>query len=477
MAPPFSPVALDSTLSYDATLTDIERRVRAGVRPDRLRLGHNERALYWVCQSSRLRSDGPDEATVAQRIRAKLEVIQLLLSRGANPNRIAARGATPLSVCCRDFTGYPEPWALEKLQLLLAAGANPRLTRDSPLCTLLGLRDMRGEVFTGVLEADALPAKQAVVFQAIDALLQAGAPLDGMDHREMYTPLLLASYLGSLPLVRFLVDRGANVHATNPAGTNALMQAAGDAEGLKGSRAGISSTWHRFGDPVAVTRQLLDWGIDPAVANVRGRTPLKLAVNAGNLDVAAVLAEALAAQGKLLKADVRLFKGSPFEPQVTALSVGVRTPTPPRTQARPEGAAQTASWVRARQDLHHPGAWQRPEWYCAYNKALFEHLAGGAHPGIPPQRLYVDYTDALRTIRISKTKDWVSRGGVVTIQPDVVSWDTLRISYAQLEGNAMPCREEVVMPLSAENPPGLDAVTDLVGRMCARYFKLPLTTD
>jgi ankyrin repeat protein len=337
VAPPFSPVALDANLPYDATLADIERRVRAGVRPDRLRLGHNERALYWVCQSTRLRHDGPDEVTVARRIRTQLEVIQLLLRQGAKPNRIAARGSTPLSVCCREFTGCQDPWVLEKLQLLLAAGANPRLCKDSPLCTLLGLRDMRGEVLMGVLEADAVPAKQAIVFQAIDALLQAGATLEGMDHREMYTPLLLASYLGSLPLVRFLVERGANVNATNPAGTNALMQAAGDAEGLKSSRAGISSTWHRFGDPVAVTRQLLAWGVDPAAANARGRTPLRLAVNAGNLDVAAVLAEALAVQGKLLKSDVRLFKGSAFEAQVAPLAVGVRTPTPPRVGGSAQG--------------------------------------------------------------------------------------------------------------------------------------------
>jgi ankyrin repeat protein len=442
------------------------------VHPDRIRLRHNERALYWVCNNSMLHYDGPDEATIARRLGAHLALISLLLASGADPNKAAGRGATPLSTTCRDFIFSPAAWAVEKLRLLLAAGANPRLTKDSAICTVLGLRDMRGEVWNSAFDADADPAEMGFIFEAIDALLQAGASIEAMDHRQMYTPLLMGAYLGNVPLLRFLAERGANVHVVNPAGCNALMYAAGDVDGLKASRGGLSTTWHRMGDPVAVARLLIEWGLDPATANERGRKPLALALNAGNVDVAAALAETLAGQGKLLKADVRRFNGTAFEAHVAALATSGRTTKPPKTPAKPEGAAQTASWTRARQELNHTDAWQRPAWFCAYNKALFEHLAAGTHPAIPPQRLYVDYGDTLRTLRLSKTKDWISRSGVVTVQPDVLNWATLRISYAQLDGDDLSCREEVCLPMSADAQPDIEVVADVVARMSARYFKL-----
>ncbi|MFG3450453.1 ankyrin repeat domain-containing protein [Stenotrophomonas sp. NPDC047960] len=472
MATSSSPVVLDTSLTCEDAFAEIERHVRAGVHPDRIRLRHNERALYWVCNNSLLHHDGPDEATIARRIDAHLALISLLLAAGADPNKAAGRGATPLSITCRDLIFSPAAWALEKLRRLLAAGANPRLTKDSPICTVLGLRDMRGEVWNSAFDADADPAEMGCIFDAIDALLQAGASIEAMDHRQMYTPVLIGAYLGSAPLLRFLAERGANVHVVNPAGSTALMYAAGDVDGLKASRGGISTTWHRMGEPVAVARLLIEWGLDPAAANERGRTPLTLALNAGSVDVAAVVAEALADQGRLLKADVRRFKGTEFEAHVAALATSSRTSKPPRRQAKPKGAAQGASWDRARQEMNHPDAWQRPAWFCAYNKALFEHLASGSHPVNPVNLLYADYTDALRTLRLSKTKDWISRSGVVTVQPDIVTWGSLRVSYAQLDGDDLVCREEIVMPMSPEQQPGIEAVAEAVGGMTSRYFKL-----
>jgi hypothetical protein len=217
---------------------------------------------------------------------------------------------------------------------------------------------------------------------------------------------------------------------------------------------------------------LIEWGLDPAAANERGRTPLTLALNAGNVDVAAVVAEALSGHGKLLKADVRRFKGTELEAQVAALATSGRTSKPPRTQAKPVGAAQAASWDRARQKMNHPDAWQRPAWFCAYNKALFEHLASGSHPAIPVNLLYADYTDALRTLHLSKTKDWISRSGVVTVRPDIVTWGSLRISYAQLDGDDLVCREEIVMPMSPEQQPSIEAVVEAVGQLGARHLKI-----
>lgn len=96
MATSSSPVVLDTSLTCEDAFAEIERHVRAGVHPDRIRLRHNERALYWVCNNSLLHHDGPDEATIARRIDAHLALISLLLAAGADPNKAAGRGATPL---------------------------------------------------------------------------------------------------------------------------------------------------------------------------------------------------------------------------------------------------------------------------------------------------------------------------------------------------------------------------------------------
>jgi hypothetical protein len=62
---------------------------------------------------------------------------------------------------------------------------------------------------------------------------------------------------------------------------------------------------------------------------------------------------------------------------------------------------------------------------------------------------------------------------VVTVKPDIVTWDSLRISYSQLDGDDLVCREEIVMPLSPEQQPGIEAVAQAVGGMTSRYFKMP----
>jgi ankyrin repeat protein len=357
--------------------------------------------------------------------------------------------------------------------MVLAAGGDPRQTKEPALCIALGLGDMRGQILDIPFRADASEGHADMVLQAIDMLLKAGADIEALDQREMYTPVLMAAYLGSLPLLRLLKERGANVQATNPGGSNALMFVAGDVEGLAGSRAGISATWHRFGDPVATTRQLLDWGLDPAAANARGRTPLRLAVNAGNLDVAAVLAEALAAQGKLVAADVRLFKGSEYEAHMAALTTSAAPKKPAKATTAPDGAAQRASWEGARAALNEHLAEppnRESRWFLPFLHSVFEHLATGADPRVPPQSLYAEYASHFIAIRLSRTKSWLSRSGVVEVDADVF-WTNLRIRYSQVDDDNFPCREEVLLALSANALPTVEEVAKVVGRMCAQYLK------
>ncbi|RZJ59231.1 MAG: ankyrin repeat domain-containing protein [Acidovorax sp.] len=430
-------------------------------------------AVQWVCEAHWVYSDGPDAACAARRVDAQLALLRLMLERGADPNKRKNRSSTPLAVCCRQFATYFQERALERLGLVLAAGGDPRQTKDPALCIALGLREMRGEVFDMAFREDASPGHADAVFQAVDMLLQAGADMEALEHRAMYRPFLMAAYIGSVPLLRWLKERGADVQATNPDGSNALMYAAGDVDGLARSRAGFSTTWHRMGDPVASTRQLLDWGLDPAAANARGRTPLRLAFSAGNLDVAAVLAEALAGQGKLLAADVRLFRGTDHEARVAALTTSAPHKKPAKPKAAPDGVAQRATWDRAPALIDGPTDWQPsqyPEWLRTCLKDVIARLGSGADPRVPPEALYLEYDDYFRSLRLSRTKSYLSRSGAVEMGVHVFDWSIMRVRFSQVEGDDWVLREAIDLPMAPGAPPATDVLCDAIGQLCARYL-------
>lgn len=469
-----SSVTLDDDIGFDALIAELDRLVRAGVPPDRISVSHDA-AVQWVCEAHWVYADGPDDACAARRVDAQLALLRLMLEHGADPNKRKNRNSTPLAVCCRQFATYFQERALEKLALVLAAGGDPRQTKDPALCMALGLREMRGEIFDMPFRGDAPPGHADTVYQAVDMLLQAGADIEALDHRNMYSPLLMAAHMGSVPLLQFLVARGANAQASNPDGSNALMYAAGDVDGLAQSRAGFSTTWQRTGAPVATTRLLLDWGLDPAAANARGRTPLRLAVSAGNLDVAAVLAEALAAQGKLVAADVRLFRGTEFEARVAGLtpSAPPQKPAKAKAKAAPDGTAQRATWARAPGLIDGPTDWQPnqyPQWLRTCLKEVVLRLGSGADPRVPPGMLYLEYDDYFRCLRLSRTKSYLSRSGAVTLEARVLDWANMSVGFSQQEGDAWVRREVIDFPMVPGTPPTTDTLCDAIGQLCAHYF-------
>ena len=467
-----SSVTLDHGIGFDALIFELDRLVRAGVPPDRISVSHDA-AVQWVCDAHWVYSDGPDAACAARRMDAQLALLRLMLAHGADPNKRKNRNSTPLAVCCRQFATHFQEHALEKLALVLAAGGNPRQTKDPALCMALGLREMRGEIFDMPFRGDAPPGHAEMVYQAVDMLLQAGADIEALDHRNMYSPLLMAAHMGSVPLLQLLVARGANAQASNPDGSNALMYAAGDVDGLAQSRAGFSTTWQRTGDPVATTRQLLDWGLDPAAVNARGRTPLRLAVSAGNLDVAAVLAEALAAQGKLVAADVRLFRGTEYEARVAALATSAPAKKPAKPKAAPDGTAQRATWERAPALIDGPTDWQPsqyPEWLRTCLKEVIVRLGSGTDPRVPPGMFYLEYDDYFRSLRLSRTKSYISRSGAVEMGIHVFDWSVMRIRFSQVEGDDWVLREAIDLPMAPGAPPTTDVLCDAIGQLCARYL-------
>ncbi|MDH4415817.1 MAG: hypothetical protein QE485_01165 [Acidovorax sp.] len=463
---------LEHDIGFDALMAEIERLVRSGVHPDRISVSQYP-ASQWVCNAHWVYSDGPDDACAAQRMDAQLALLRLMLERGADPNKRKNRNSTLLAVCCGQFSTYFQERALDRLSLVLAAGGDPRQTKDPALCIALGLREMRGEIFDMAFREDASEGQADAVYQALDQLLQAGADIEALDHREMYTPLLMAAYMGSVPLMRWLKERGANVQAANPDGSNALMYAAGDVDGLANSRAGFSTTWHRMGDPVATTRQLLDWGLDPAAANARGRTPLRLAASAGNLDVAAVLAEALAAQGKLVAADVRLFRGTEYESRVAALTTSVPPKKPAKPKAAADGTAQRATWERAPGLIDGPTDWtasQYPDWLRTCLKDVIARLGSGEDPRVPPGLLYLEYDAYFRGLKLSRTKSYLSRSGAVEMGVHVFDWSVMRIRFSQVEGDDWVLREAIDLPMAPGAPPSTDVLCDTIGQLCARYL-------
>lgn len=467
-----SSVILEYDIGFDILIAEIERLVRSGVHPDRISVSQDA-AVQWACTAYWAYYGCPDNASVPRRVDAQFALLRLMLEKGADPNRRKNRHSTPLAVCCAQFASYPELRALERLGLVLAAGGDPRKTKDPALCIALGLRDMRGEIFSMPFRDDAPAGHADAVYQAIDMLLAAGADIDAMDHREMYNPVLMAAAMGSVPLLRFLKDRGANVFASTPAGSNALMHAAGDVDGLDQSRAGISVAWRREGDPVATTHQLLEWGLDPAAANARGRTPLRLAVGAGNWDVAMVLAEVLASRSQLLAADVRLFKGSGHEAAVAALSTGAAPRRQPKPKAVPEGAAQRATWARAPALIDGPTDWrphQYPQWLRTCLREVVERLGTGAESRVPPGGLYLEYDGHARSLHLSRTKSHYSRSGAVTLEARVSDWAGMSVRFSQLEGDHWVHRETIDLPMVPGAPPATQALCEAIGQLCARYF-------
>lgn len=243
----------------------------------------------------------PIDATDAQGCTALLRaaggghrgVVELLLTRGADPARAARTGATPLSAAV-------SMRQVDIVDRLLAAGATleQRLPGDVTVLMLaaaLGLPDVCTRLLAAGANINATDAQGLTPLHCaalygfttrdrrrlvalFDALLLAGADPDAQAAGGV-TPLLLLLGARAEPgtacdeevvvagLVR-LLDEGATLHVRDPRGFGPLHLAA------------LHGLLH-------VTRELLQAGAEPAARDALNRTPREVAVMRGFVDVAA----------------------------------------------------------------------------------------------------------------------------------------------------------------------------------------------
>lgn len=171
----------------------------------------------------------------------------MLLNRGADPNTADADGTTLLMSAARNGSeGLTD--------LLLKMRANIQLRNRYGDDALL-LAAFRGHL------------------SIVQKLVVAGAPIN---REEGWSPLAYAAFNGYFEIVKFLLEKDANVDALSDNGTSALMVAARNGH-------------------LDVVKLLLQHEADPDIENDAGGTALSWAEAAGNTEIASLVRKAMEA--------------------------------------------------------------------------------------------------------------------------------------------------------------------------------------
>jgi ankyrin repeat protein len=177
-----------------------------------------------------------------------LERVRLLLARGADAKAVSQRGRTALYVAARSDASAPT------VKMLIASGADPNAT-DSLKATVLHAAVLGNDTAT------------------IRFLLEAGADVNAVDFGG-FTPLIHAASNGNLEVAKLLLAKGANINARSNDGSFQKVKAGTIALGQWTPLSAAAAC-----GPTALIKTLLDAGADVNVRDVRGMTPLTLAVS------------------------------------------------------------------------------------------------------------------------------------------------------------------------------------------------------
>ena len=161
-------------------LSEVSRLIQAGADPDS-RLGPHKRTLLMIAADSN-----------------DIEMIQLLIKGGANPNFTNAMGWSPLLSACHN---YKRTVKTEVIKLLLESGADPNSNRQriNPLSKLCEQGNL----------------------EAVKVMLEFGAEVNPKIEPGSH-PFIGACGSGNLELVKLLVSRGAETKAQGKYGENAI---------------------------------------------------------------------------------------------------------------------------------------------------------------------------------------------------------------------------------------------------------------
>ena len=201
----------------------------------------------------------------------EVETIQQITA--AHPSLANANGQNGLSLLMNGI--YQQKTAV--VDALLAAGAEPNVFAAAALGDLSRLQAI-AERWASTLHTFAsdgfTPLQLACYFNQEAAalwLIEQEADVNATAKNKMHiAPIHAAATHGNVTILRALLEKGADVNATQEGGYTAVHQAA-----------------HRNNVPMA--KLLLEFGANPHQPDAKGQTAMQLAQAEGNADVTAVL--------------------------------------------------------------------------------------------------------------------------------------------------------------------------------------------
>lgn len=299
----------------DAGLFDaVEKGEKAAVEKW-LAAGANVNARHGIV--SRLVSANPDDTYTPLHVAAggkNIEIVELLLAKGAQVDEEGEAGQTPLMAAACGGTKEIVALLLEKGADINARGRNFQTNENSETLLHIAARCGKTEIADLLIargmdvnarnDEGKTPLHEAARngFAALAGLLLSkGAQVDAKDQRGM-TPLLDAAMTGTLKkeLAELLAAKGANINARTADGGETPLHAVRDsamAEFLLAKGADIRAQ-DKLGEtplhwaarmPKEKAELLLSKGADVNARNSQGKTPLGVAIGYHNNEVAAIL--------------------------------------------------------------------------------------------------------------------------------------------------------------------------------------------